>query len=536
MRPVFLTLACALLMGASAPEKPTPNAQPEATPSKLPSAGASGRPALKEVAQDPDSLAFIAAVDWGVLDGVIVQHAGRRKPLEAFARETLWQTLGGQTYHGQPPAFTVLSLCFDEAWGRAEVLKVGHPGLIQALGVKKASLETLGSEAFEILRQAVKPGENASPRDRAVLELERKATVLSRVATDLRVLPGPQGRWIGMGEDRAASASPPAFNAFVEMELAYRHRDAGAFQAAAAAWAAALREAASADYAALEGRIGLERLYHRVQPFRWACAGYFAAFMAFLVSWGLGRPRPPRWIPVLMGLAFLLHGAGITVRVAVAGRPPVSNMYEVILYVAWAVVAVSYAVTAVMRTGVPLIPASGLAALGLVMPAVFPFVEHALGQPMPLDPSIGQVQAVLKSNYWLTVHVCTITTSYAILFLGFGAGICHLMALKRPGLIQAETADRVAYRVNQLGFLFLTLGVLTGAWWANDSWGRYWGWDSKETAAFATWCVYAAYLHLRLFGILKARGAAWLTVLGFVAILFTMIGVGYFLPGLHSYA
>ena len=465
------------------------------------------------------------------LDEVLVQHAGRRKPLEAFSREILWKTVGKQTWNQQPPTGTLLSLCFDPAWKQEKVLKAGHPDLAKALGGKRVSLDDLGSGAFETLWRAANR-KAPSPLERAVLDLERRADLMTSVLSELRVLPDPkdpQAPWIGMGDPRASAASPKAYNAFVEMESSWRKGNRPAFEAASRDWAAALKAVAPADYSALEGPARLELAYHRLQPFRWSCLGYFVAFLLYLAAWVTRKPGPGRWALGFLTASFLLHGAGIAVRVAVAGRPPVSNMFEVILYVSWAVVAAAFVFQAVMKTGVAGLPAAGMACLGLLSPALFPFLEGTLNQPMPLDPAIGQVQAVLKSNYWLTVHVCTITTSYAILFLGSALGVTYLLS-PRPEL------DRVAWKVNQLGFLFLTAGVLTGAWWANASWGRYWGWDPKETGAFIAWCVYGAYLHLRRFGFLQAKGSAWMSVLGFLAILFTMIGVSYFLPGLHSYA
>ncbi len=541
----MLLPVCALLLGASRPERPTPNVPAGAECPMGPqcpegaSEGPSG-PALETMGDDAPTRDFIRAVDWDLLGGVVVQEGGRKKPLEAFARETLWRIQNAQTYRGQPPAFTLLSMGFDPDWDRVRLLKLGHPDLVKAFGRKRVSLEDLGTPVFLELWNSIDRAKGGkSPRDRAIAAVDMRGSYLRDVLPALRVLPSPKGAdapWNAMDRTETASANPAAFQAFVGMGRAYLSRDAAAFNTAAADWVAACKAAAPADYEALSGKIGLELLYYRVQPFRWACAGYFLAFLGYLGAWVFSRGGLKRGALGLLVASFLLHGAGIAARVVITGRPPVSNMFEVVLYVSWAVVAASFAVEAVMRLGVTWLPASGMAALGLTTPALFPFIEGVLNTPMPLDPHISQVQAVLKSNYWLTVHVCTITTSYAILFLGFATGITYLVAARRAGTATLETLDRVAWRVNQLGFLFLTVGVMTGAWWANASWGRYWGWDPKETGSFIVWCLYGGYIHLRLFGYLQARGGAWLTVVGFFSVLFTMIGVGYFLPGLHSYA
>ena len=136
-----------LLMGASPPPRPVPNA--EAAPD-----GFGPRQAPVARAASPEEGGFSPGTDWEALGAVLVQDAGRRKPLEAFAREKLWRILGSQTRKGQPPVLTLFSMCFDPAWDRLKVLKAGHPDLVRLLGGAKASLEDLGSEGFEHLMEA----------------------------------------------------------------------------------------------------------------------------------------------------------------------------------------------------------------------------------------------------------------------------------------------------------------------------------------------------------------------------------------------
>jgi cytochrome c-type biogenesis protein CcsB len=142
----------------------------------------------------------------------------------------------------------------------------------------------------------------------------------------------------------------------------------------------------------------------------------------------------------------------------------------------------------------------------------------------------------LKSN-WLLVHVITCFFGYAAFGLAFGAAILYLargftnrLQAPAPGLL-----DRLIYRAAVIGFIFLTLGILTGAVWAETAWGRYWSWDPKETASLITWLIYAALLHARLVQGWQGRPIAWLAVAGFGAVLFTYLGVSFLLPGLHSY-
>jgi cytochrome c-type biogenesis protein CcsB len=158
-----------------------------------------------------------------------------------------------------------------------------------------------------------------------------------------------------------------------------------------------------------------------------------------------------------------------------------------------------------------------------------------------VDSDIRPLMPALKSN-WLLIHVLTAFLGYAAFALAFGAALVYLwQARPAPVASQAAAAavsaemDRLIYQAVVTGFIFLTLGILTGAVWADQAWGRYWSWDPKETWSLITWFVYAGLLHARLVKGWGGRRIAWLAVLGFMAVLFTYFGVSFLLPGLHSY-
>jgi cytochrome c-type biogenesis protein CcsB len=161
---------------------------------------------------------------------------------------------------------------------------------------------------------------------------------------------------------------------------------------------------------------------------------------------------------------------------------------------------------------------------------------------LAVDSGIKPLMPALKSN-WLLVHVLTAFLGYAAFALAFGAALLYLWqgrATAVPSGPMAAAAgaremDRLIYRAVVLGFIFLTLGILTGAVWAEQAWGRYWSWDPKETWSLITWFIYAGLLHARLVKGWAGRRIAWLAVLGFLAVLFTYFGVSFLLPGLHSY-
>jgi cytochrome c-type biogenesis protein CcsB len=153
-----------------------------------------------------------------------------------------------------------------------------------------------------------------------------------------------------------------------------------------------------------------------------------------------------------------------------------------------------------------------------------------------VDSRIKPLMPALKSN-WLLIHVVTCFLGYAAFTLGFGVAMLYLARewRPRPSLPPQPQLDRLLYQTTMIGFLLLTLGILTGAVWAEQAWGRYWSWDPKETWSLITWLIYATLLHARLVKGWQGRRIAWLGVLGFMAVLFTYLGVSFLLPGLHSY-
>jgi ABC-type transport system involved in cytochrome c biogenesis permease subunit len=153
----------------------------------------------------------------------------------------------------------------------------------------------------------------------------------------------------------------------------------------------------------------------------------------------------------------------------------------------------------------------------------------SLGYASLLDKEITPLMPALKSN-WLTIHVLTCFIGYAALTVAFVSSL--ILIIKRKDEINL---DAISYKMVAFGFLFLTLGIISGSVWANSAWGTYWSWDPKETWSLITWFIYAIYLHTRLRKGWKGKKAAWLSVIGFFAMLFTYFGVNYLLSGLHSY-
>lgn len=259
-------------------------------------------------------------------------------------------------------------------------------------------------------------------------------------------------------------------------------------------------------------------------------AGFAAYFLALLCAILHLTSRKGVLDKICMGLlaaGWAAQTAYIGVRWLAAGRPPFSNMFESLVLLAWTV-ALIYLVLR-MRFGVRLrilaAPAALLAAL-------------ALAYASRLGSIIEPLVPALQSN-WLTFHVFTCFLGYGGFAISLISSIGFLVVSRAGSRASQETKDlleTVTDKTVSFGFAFLTLGIITGAVWANTAWGTYWSWDPKETWSLITWLIYAIYLHLRFMRGWRGPFAHWVVIIGFASVLFTYVGVNYLLPSLHSYA
>ena len=237
-----------------------------------------------------------------------------------------------------------------------------------------------------------------------------------------------------------------------------------------------------------------------------------------------------RNIGVVVAVAGLLfHASAITMRCMIAGRPPVTNMYESIIWVSFAVTF--FGMIFFARYSAPIYL---LAALPVSLVALLLVHQMPIAMPSSIDPLVP----VLRDNFWLTIHVLTITLSYAAFALAMGFG--HILLwryMRNPAAARADQPMHFwLYRVLQLGVLLLAAGTILGGVWANYSWGRFWGWDPKETWALIALLCYILTLHGRLAGWWTQFGLVVASVVCFLAVLFAWYGVNFVLgKGLHSY-
>jgi cytochrome c-type biogenesis protein CcsB len=266
---------------------------------------------------------------------------------------------------------------------------------------------------------------------------------------------------------------------------------------------------------------------------------YMLSFLLYLVRMVRGREAWGNYASWTARIGFLLHTAALLLRWKSSydlgiGHAPLANFYESLIFFAWAVLFLYLIIEWKTRSrslGAFVIP---VAFLLLAFASISPGVS---GRIQPLIPA-------LQSN-WLTVHVLTCFLGYAAFAVAFAVGIMYLIKERKRDsgkeegtfvrlIPESGTLEELLYQGVILGFVLLSLGIMTGAVWAHYAWGSYWTWDPKETWSLITWIIYAAMLHARSVRGWRGRRMAWMAILGFASVLFTYLGVNY-LNSLHSY-
>lgn len=265
-----------------------------------------------------------------------------------------------------------------------------------------------------------------------------------------------------------------------------------------------------------------------------ACTVLYINFLAFR-SERLGKIATGlSWITLLIHTAAILWRWVESYQLGM-GHAPLSNMYESLVFFSWCIALLYLLWEKKMKARI----------IGaFAMPLAFLFIAYASLAPGVSD-RIDPLIPALQSN-WLHAHVITCFLSYASFALSCAVSVMYLIKIKKKEQGGKETGwislfppldslDALVYKTIAMGFPLLTIGIVTGAAWANYAWGSYWSWDPKETWSLITWFVYALFLHARLVREWRGKRTALLSVIGFAAVIFTYFGVNYILSGLHSY-
>jgi len=334
------------------------------------------------------------------------------------------------------------------------------------------------------------------------------------------------------------SATDPAVTAWKAIFEAYRRGDATAFNRQVAEYGQLLAVTPPVEY--VPGKVVLEAYMNSVAPLTFCIGLYWTAFVLAACAWlGWSRPfnRAAFWLLVL---AFCVHTAVLVGRMYISGRPPVTNLYSSAVFIAWCFALAGLGLEAVFRLGV----CNSVAAVGGALALM---IAQALGKGAD---TFTVMQAVLDTQFWLATHVVIIALGYAATFMAGLLGIIYIMRRLVLGIISLVTGvaarasaandagkllARMIYGVICFAALFSFIGTVLGGLWADDSWGRFWGWDPKENGALIIVLWNALILHALWGKMIRDRGLAVLAVAGNIVTAWSWFGVNELGVGLHSY-
>jgi ABC-type transport system involved in cytochrome c biogenesis permease subunit len=272
----------------------------------------------------------------------------------------------------------------------------------------------------------------------------------------------------------------------------------------------------------------LEYLFNRAQPFLQAMVQYVIVLILALFSWLKWPKILGKTAVILLVCAFLLHTAGLLIRMYLQGRPPVTNLYSSALFVGWGSVLLCLFLERLYKNGI-----------GSVCASTIGFVTLLIAHNLQLDgDSLEMLRAVLDTNVWLATHVVMVTLGYSSVALAGFLGIIYILRGLFTTSFNETTASslgRMIYGVTCFATLFSFVGTILGGIWADQSWGRFWGWDPKENGALLIVLWNAIILHARWGGLVRERGLAVMSVFGNIVVSLSWFGVNMLGVGLHSY-
>jgi ABC-type transport system involved in cytochrome c biogenesis permease subunit len=502
-----------------------------------------------------------------------VSSGGRIKPIDTAARHVLMVAGGRQSVRSESEQIDATRFLIDliarpDAAAHYPVIRVDHPDLLSMLGKRpedggrnRLTLAEVEPHWTPIARQAERAfdvdSKQRDPFQRAVIGLYQSVDALlshARMREPYSIPPlGPDQAWqpfndafmqsgIGRPEDHPLGRVDPAdihpgLAYSIAMMTAYSQNDAQSFNSAVKGYDTLLR----ASMPAVMRKADIEVLMSRANPFVGATTVYVISFL-MICAWLLLRVRARaqtapgtasgdslRVTAVsLLWAALLVHTAAILIRIYLQGRPPVTNLYSSAVFVGWAAVLFGLVLERFYPIG---IAAMGAAAVGFATL----IVAHNLGSD---GDTMQMMQAVLDSNFWLATHVVTITLGYSAMFIAGAIGAAYLLMGVFTRLLTPDRAAalyKMVYGVVCFALLLSFVGTVLGGIWADQSWGRFWGWDPKENGAALVVLISAVILHARWAGIVGPREIMVLAVSGNIVTAWSWFGTNMLGVGLHSY-
>ena len=508
-----------------------------------------------EASANPSEVASIPRMEESVIKEFsqlwIQGNDGRIEPVGTMASEILRKVSRQSEFYGRPPEEVLLGLnMYPELWRSVSLVSVSNDQLKGLLGVteKRVPLTAFFDDEgnYKLIEQ-VQAAFAKAPALRNMLEKEiinvdeRVAICFMIINGDIFALfPGPakENKWLAVGS--TPTGLPSADSLFVNRGFQlFKESISGKGEISAnqiIASIGAYQQKFGGSYLPSENHKKTEMFYNKVNPFKRVFALYLSvSFVMLIVLFvNIFRQKPlgsklRMVFMTLIGIGFLFHTAGLAMRWYISGHAPWSNGYESMVYIAWATMLAGI----IFGRKYPFVIATGTILSGIIL-----FVAHLNW----MNPEITLLVPVLNS-YWLMIHVAIITASYGFLglsaFLGILVLILYSISNKENSqtikgfILQLTTISEMSITI---GLYLLTIGTFLGGVWANESWGRYWGWDSKETWALITVVIYSFIAHMRMIPSLKGiYNYTIASVLGFSSVLMTYFGVNYYLSGLHSY-
>ncbi len=488
----------------------------------------------------------------------LVQERGRIEPMDTLDLDivhkmTYKSHLLGMNYN----QIVAGMVAFPQEFQKLPLIYVGHPTIRKLLGIKgkyapyNAFFDAKGNFKFQKqVDQALRtPNKDRNVLQREFLKVNERVYVAFTVytASIFHLFPTPHAsrmnyKWFSLPELEQAVKmglmSPMDanfyFNLFKNLVYGYQTYNAQAVKKARLK-IYQLQKTYSGKILPSPSRIKWEITYNRLQIFPkligiYSTLGLIAIILGFIEILKLKKYKKLELIIVILGwIAFLLHTGNMILRWYIAGHAPWSDAYESIIFIAW---GAAFASLIFFRRSMLAFGA------GFFVAGMFMMVAHLNN----IDPQITNLVPVLKS-YWLLVHVAVITSSYGFLAVGSMLGFLNLILFaiekyfKRDLELQIKQLNNIIYIALYIGLALLSIGTFLGGVWANESWGRYWSWDPKETWSLISMVVYALVIHTKM--IPKMRGEfifSLLSFLSFFFILMTYFGVNFYIAqGLHSY-
>ncbi|PQJ72104.1 cytochrome c biogenesis protein CcsA [Polaribacter butkevichii] len=491
---------------------------------------------------------------------VIQDAGGRMKPAHTFASELVRKVSKTETFNGMQPSQVLLSIIENPRfWFEVPViyLEKGNTQIRETLKLSQDATYARLSDfitptgAYKIKEQVAeaqkKNVKNKFEKD--LIKIDKRVGLLYSAIGGgiLRIYPIPNddnNKWVSQPETSTAGfkATDSVFvrqSLPVYVQLLQEAKQTKDYTKANQILDGIkkFQKKFGAEVYPSEKRINLEISYNKIEPFQKLTKyyGYASFLLIIFVLWQIFSSK--KWIDIIVKVfiaviisLFIAHTFSLIARWYISGNAPWTNAYESIIFVAWATMLFGLLIG--RKSALTIAAATFLAAITLFF----------AGQNW-LDPAIANIQPVLNS-WWLLVHTSIITASYGPLSLGMILGIVSLLLIaftteknkKRMDLNIKELTIITEMAVT-VGLVMLTVGNFLGGMWANESWGRYWGWDPKETWALISIMIYAFVLHMRLIPGLRSRLAFnFAAAFAYLSIMMTYFGVNFYLSGLHSYA